>query len=109
MYAIALSDNKICLLIFDVVCIVDGVNSFTCDIGGNDAKYKAALGHPCDVLENKGLIYYGDDPWWLDAFINRQCGKDPFEGPHLKLAAQTFGEWPIELIAEAKKIKNPLT
>jgi uncharacterized protein (DUF362 family) len=100
--------NKIYRSIFNVVGIVDGVNSLTCNMGANDAEYKAAFGYRYDVLEDKGLIYYGDDPSWLDAFIHQQCGKDPLEEPHLKIAAQTFGEWPIELIAEARKAENPL-
>jgi len=79
-------------LSFDVVCM-DGANSFTCDMGANDAKNKAVLDYRYDVVENNGLIYYGGDPWWLDAFIHQQCGKDPFEESHLNLAAETFGEW----------------
>lgn len=100
--------NKVYRSIFNVVGIVDGVNSLTYNMCANDAKYKAAFGYRYDVLENKGLIYYGDNLSWLDAFIYLQCGKDPLKEPHLKLAAQTFGEWPLDLIAEARKAENPL-
>lgn len=100
--------NKVYRSIFNVVGIVEGVNSLTYNIYAKDAKYKAAFGYRYDVLEDKGLIYYSDNLSWLDAFVHQQCGKDPFKEPHLKLAAQTFGEWPPELIEEARKAENPL-
>ena len=100
--------NKVYRSIFHVVGLVEGVNSLTYNMHAKDAKYKAAFGYRYDVLEDKGLIYYGDDLSWLDAFIHQQCGKTPHKEPHLSLAAQTFGEWPPELIAEAKRAGNPL-
>jgi hypothetical protein len=100
--------NKIYRSIFNVVGIVEGINSLTYNVGAKDAKYKSAFGYRYDVLEAKGLIYYGDDLSWLDAFIHQQCGRAPLGEPRLKLAAETFGEWPTELIAEARKAENPL-
>jgi uncharacterized protein (DUF362 family) len=100
--------NKVYRSMFNVVGIVEGINSLTCNVGAKDAKYKSAFGYWYDVLEAKGLIYYGDNLSWLDAFIHQQCGRDPLGAPHLKLAAEVFGEWPTELIAEARKAENPL-
>ena len=100
--------NKIYRSIFNVIGIVEGVNSLSCNIGKETGKYKSVFGYRYDALENKGLIYYCDDPLWLDAFIHQQCGKDPLEEEHLELASRVFGRWPPELIEEAVKAGNPL-
>jgi uncharacterized protein (DUF362 family) len=100
--------NKVYRSIFDIVGIVEGVNSLGYNIGEETGKHKSVFGYRYDVLENKGLIYYCDDPLWLDAFVHLQCGKDPMKEEHLQLASRTFKRWPSELIEEAKKIGNPL-
>jgi uncharacterized protein (DUF362 family) len=100
--------NKIYRSIFNVVGIVEGVNSLSYNIGGETGKYKSVFGYKYDVLENKGLIYFSDDSLWLDAFVHQQCGKDPMKEEHLKLASKVFRKWPLELINEAKKIGKPL-
>jgi len=100
--------NKIYRSIFNVVGIVEGVNSLGYNIGEETGKHKAVFGYRYDVLENKGLIYYCDDPLWLDAFVHQQCGKDPMEEEHLQRASKIFKKWPSELIKEVKKIENPL-
>ncbi|MFX0163628.1 MAG: DUF362 domain-containing protein [Candidatus Hodarchaeota archaeon] len=100
--------NKIYRSIFNVVGIVEGINSLTLFTDGKTGKYKTVFGYRYDVPENKGLIYYCDDPLWLDAFVYQHCGKNPMETEHLQLAAKIFGEWPSELVKEAKKIENPL-
>jgi len=100
--------NKIYRSIFNVVGIVEGVDSLTYNAEEETGKYKAIFGYRYDVLENKGLIYYCDDPLWLDAFVHQQCGKAPMKTEHLQRATEVFREWPSELIKEAKKIGNPL-
>jgi len=100
--------NKIYRSIFNVVGIVEGVNSLSCNIGEETGKHKSVFGYRYDVLENKGLIYYCDDPLWLDAFVYQLCGKDPVKEEHLQWASKVLGEWPPELIEGAKKIGNPL-
>jgi len=100
--------NKIYRSIFNIVGIVEGVNSLTLFTDGKTGKYKTVFGYRYDVPENKGLIYYCDDPLWLDAFVHQQCGKDPIETEHLQLASKIFGEWPSELVKEAKKLENPI-
>ena len=100
--------NKIYRSIFNVVGMVDGVNSLSYNAGEETGKHKTVFGYRYDVLENKGLVYYCDDPLWLDAFVHQQCGKDPMEKEHLQLASKTFERWPSELIEEARKIGNPL-
>jgi len=100
--------NKIYRSIFNVVGMVEGVNSLGYNIGKETGKHKSVFGYKYDVLENKGLIYYCDDPLWLDAFVHQQCGKSPMEEEHLRVAYKTFRKWPSQLIAEAKKMRNPL-
>jgi uncharacterized protein (DUF362 family) len=100
--------NKIYRSIFNVVGIIEGVNSLSYNIGEETGKHKSVFGYRYDVLENKGLIYYSDDPLWLDAFVHQQCEKDPMKEEHLQLASKTFRRWPSELIKETKKIGNPL-
>lgn len=100
--------NKIYRSIFNVVGIVEGVNSLSYNIGKKTGKHTAVFGYRYDVLENKGLIYYCDDPLWLDAFVHQQCGKSPMEEEHLRVAYKTFRRWSSQLIAEAEKMENPL-
>ena len=100
--------NKIYRSIFNVVGMVEGVNSLSCNIGGEKWKHKSIFGYRYDVLENRGLIYYCDDLLWLDAFVHQQCGKDPMREAHLQLASKVFRKWPSELIKEAEKIENPI-
>ncbi len=100
--------NKIYRSIFNVVGMVEGVNSLSYNIGEEIGKVKSIFGYRYDVLQNKGLTYYCDDPLWLDAFVCQQCGKDPTKEEHLQLASKVFGKWPSELIKEAKKIGNPM-
>jgi len=100
--------NKIYRSIFDVVGMVEGVNSLSYHIGGKRGKHKSVFGYRYGVLENKGLIYYCDDPLWLDAFVHQHCGRDPMKEEHLQLASMMFGRWPHKLIEEAKNMGNPL-
>jgi len=100
--------NKIYRSIFNVVGIVEGVSSLSYNIGEETGKHKSVFGCRYDVLENKGLIYYCDDPLWLDAFVYQQCGRNPIREKHLQRASKVFGKWPSELIKGAKKIGNPL-
>lgn len=100
--------NKVYRSIFNVVGVVEGVNSLSYNSGEETGKHKTVFGYRYDVLENKGLIYYCDDPLWLDAFVHQQCEKDPMKKEHLQLASRTFRRWPPELIEEAKNIGNPL-
>lgn len=100
--------NKVYRSIFNVVGMVEGVNSLTCNSGKKTGKHKAVFGYRYDVLENKGLIYYCDDPLWLDAFIHQQCGKTPAKERHLRQTSSVFKKWPQELIKEAKNVGNPL-
>jgi len=100
--------NKVYRSIFNVVGLVEGVLSLSYNIGAEKGKHKSVFGYRYDVLENTGLIYYCDDPLWLDAFVHQQCGKDPMKEKHLQLESKTFRVWPPELIEEAKRIGNPL-
>jgi len=100
--------NKIYRTIFNVVGIVEGVNSLSYNIGLETGKHKSVFGYRYDVLENRGLIYYCDNTLWLDAFVHQQCGKKPTKEEHLHAASKIFGKWPSELPKEAEKIGNPL-
>lgn len=100
--------NKIYRSIFNVVGIVEGVNSLSYNIGQETGRHKAVFGYRYDVLESKGLIYYCDDPLWLDAFVHQQCGKDPVKEEHLQRASKIFRRWPSKLTEEANRIEKPL-
>jgi uncharacterized protein (DUF362 family) len=100
--------NKVYRSVFNVVGLVEGVNSLSYNIGEKTGKYKSVFGYNYDVAENSGLVYYCDDSLWLDAFVHQQCGRDPVENEHLQYASSVFGEWPSELIKNAKKRDNPL-
>lgn len=100
--------NKIYRAFFTVVGIVEGINSLNYDIG-KGGSHKSCFGYRYYVLENKGLIYYSDDPLWLDAFVHQHWGKNPMDVEHLELASKVFGEWPLELIREAKNLGTPVT
>jgi len=100
--------NKIYRSIFNLVGMVEGVNSLSYNIGKETGRYKAVFGYKYDALERMGLIYYCDEPLWLDAFIHQQCGRNPLEEEQLELASQIFGRWPPKLIKEAEKTGNPL-
>ena len=101
--------NKIYNAFFNVTGIVEAINSLSHNIGAKSGKKKTKFGYRYDVLEGAGLIYYCDEPLWLDAFIHQQCGKDPMETEHLKEAARVFGEWSMQLLQIAKTFPNPLT
>jgi len=100
--------NKIYRSFFNVVGVVEGVNSLSYNVGKENAKHKSVFGYRYDVLEGKGLIYYCDDPLWLDAFVHQQCGRDPKEEAHLQWASKVFTRWPPKLLREAKKLGKPL-
>ncbi len=59
------------------------------------------------VSEKNGLIYYGSEQLWLDAFIHQQSGKDPSTTEHLNKAAAVFGKWPSRLLNVA--MQEPIT
>lgn len=100
--------NKIYNAFFKVIGIIEAINSLSHNIGAPSAKKKTKFGYRYDVVEKAGLIYYCDDPLWLDAFIHRQCGKDPMETKHLKDAARVFEVWTPQLLQIAQTLPNPL-
>ena len=79
------------------------------NIGAKSGKKKTIFRYRYDVLEGAGLIYYCDDPLWLDVFIHQQCGKDPMETEQLIDVARVFGEWNTQLLQIARTLPNPLT
>ena len=100
--------NKIYISFFNMIGIVEAINSLTHNSGNPTAKIKTDFGYRYDVLEQKGLIYYSNDPLWLDAFIHQQCERDPTETEHVRKAAKVFGSWSLQLIQAAKNLSNPL-
>lgn len=100
--------NKIYRTLFTVVGLVEGINTLTCDLQDSNKKCKSVFGYEYGVLEDLGLLYYSDEPLWLDAFIHQQCGRNPSETKHLALAASTFRTWPPELLDTAGKMPDPL-
>ena len=100
--------NKIYHSLFNVCGIVEAVFSLSYNIGDVLAKRRSSFGYRYDVLERSGMVYYCENPLFLDAFIHRQCGKDPKETNHLKNAGEIFGWWTPELIQTAKNLSNPI-
>ncbi len=100
--------NKIYRTLFNVVGLVEGINTLTCNRKGVSKPYKAKFGYEYYVSENNGLIYYGNETHWLDAFIHQQSGKDPNQTEHLSKAAEVFGKWPPKLLEAAKQMDDPL-
>ncbi|MHA2183310.1 MAG: hypothetical protein ACXAAH_17975, partial [Promethearchaeota archaeon] len=100
--------NKIYLTLFNVVGIVEGINTLTCNRRSVSKPYKAKFGYEYYVSENNGLIYYSNRIHWLDAFIHQQSGKDPNQTEHLSKAADIFGKWPSKLLEVAKQMDDPI-
>lgn len=100
--------NKIYRSFFNVIGIVEGINTISYNCASPTAKNRSDFGYRYDVLEDKGLIYYGDDTLWLDAFIHQQCERDPMETEYLREATRVFGQWNTQLIQTAKNLSNPL-
>ncbi len=54
-----------------------------------------------DTLENPGFLSVSNDPLELDAFVTTLLGKDPHSIGYLRFAAETFGGWNEETVAQA--------
>jgi uncharacterized protein (DUF362 family) len=105
--------NKIYRANFNVVGIVEGVRSLTGFI--NRGSHHSMFGYDYEVHRNRGLMYFGTDPLWLDAFVACQCGIDPrsyatsvLPQPHLALGYRELDPWPEELEACARDLGSPL-
>ena len=55
------------------------------------------------VFKNRGVLWTCDDTLDLDAVVTSHVGIDPNEVGYLKLAAQSFGYWDDEAVAQAAK------
>jgi uncharacterized protein (DUF362 family) len=100
--------NKIYRTLFNVVGLVEGINTLTCNRRSVSKPYKAKFGYEYYVSENNGLIYYGNEIHWLDAFIHQQSGKNPNQTEHLTKAADVFGKWSSKILEVAKQMNDPL-
>ncbi len=105
--------NKIYRATFNVVGMVEGIRSLTGFI--NRGSHHSMFGYDYEVHRDTGLIYFGTDPLWLDAFVACQCGIDPrsyatsvLPQPHLALGYQELDPWPEELEACARGLGSPL-
>lgn len=105
--------NKIYRANFNVVGIVEGVRTLTGFI--NRGSHHSMFGYDYEVHRDRGLVYFGTDPLWLDAFVACQCGIDPrsyatsvLPQPHLSLGYQELDPWPEELEACARDLGSPL-
>ena len=100
--------NKIYRSCFNVIGIVEAINSLSYNSGKPTGKIKTRFGYRYDVLEKTGLIYYCNDTLWLDAFIHQQCARDPRKTEHLREATKVFRKWSTQLLQTAKSLSNPL-
>ena len=53
------------------------------------------------IYRNRGVLWTCDDTLELDAVVSAHVGIDPNEVGYLKLAAENFGEWEEESVAQA--------
>jgi uncharacterized protein (DUF362 family) len=100
--------NRVYRALFNVVGIVEGVRILSCEPGKGTATHSSKFGYDYDVMEDCELIYYGDNPLWLDAFIHQQCGRDPVKTDHLEHALHVFEPWPERVLSRAIEEGNPL-
>jgi hypothetical protein len=103
---------KIYCSVFNVVGIVEGIRNITGFI--DRGPHHSMFGYDYEVREDLGLVYYGTDPLWLDAFIASQCGIEPryfktsvLPNSHLSLG-YSLSPWPDELEKIARDSGNPV-
>ena len=103
---------KIYCSVFNVVGIVEGIRDLTTFI--DKGPHHSMFGYDYDVKENLGLLYYGTDPLWLDAFIASPCGIEPryfktsiLPQSHLSLGYKEH-PWPSDLERIAQSSGSPL-
>jgi uncharacterized protein (DUF362 family) len=82
--------NKIYRSLFKTKGVVEGV--FTVSRG---------MTLEPQVFENRGVLWTCDDTLELDAVVTSHVGIDPNDVGYLKLAAQSFGEWDDDAVAQA--------
>ncbi len=106
--------NKIYRASFNVVGLVEGINSLTGRI--NRGSYHSMFGYDYEVEENTGTVFFGTDPLWLDAFVCALSRMDPRDNPtsaipepHLSLGYDELSAWPDELVSTARSLSSPLT
>ncbi len=86
--------NKVYHSLFSVKGLVESVHS---------AGHLAMETERTQVLEGSGSAFASQDIVSLDAFVTAVCGRDPHSVGHLRLAAQTFGEWNPQVSEEAAR------
>jgi hypothetical protein len=103
---------KIYRSVFNVVGMVEGIRNLTGFI--DKGPHHSMFGYDYEVREGLGLIYFGTDPLWLDAFIAAQCGIEPrffrtsvLPESHLSLGYKEL-PWPQELERDAKNLGSPI-
>lgn len=106
--------NKIYRSSFNVVGLVEGINTLTGHI--NRGSYHSMFGYDYEVHENTGIVFFGTDPLWLDAFVCALSRMDPRDNPtsaipepHLSLGYEEISAWPDELVSTARSLPSPLT
>jgi uncharacterized protein (DUF362 family) len=84
--------NKIYRSLFKTKGVVEGV-------------FTASRGMTLEplVFKNRGVVWTCDDTLELDAVVSSHVGVNPNGVGYLKLAAQSFGEWDDEAVAQAAK------
>ncbi len=84
--------NKIYRSLFKTKGVVEGV--FTASRG---------MTLQPQAFKNRGVVWICDDTLELDAVVTSHVGISPNDVGYLKLAAQSFGEWDEEAVAQAAK------
>jgi uncharacterized protein (DUF362 family) len=86
--------NKIYRSLFTLKGVVEAVYS---------AGRLEADGQPAELRTSCGMAFASEDIVALDAVVSASGGRDPAGVGHLRLAAETFGEWDAQACAEAAR------
>jgi len=90
--------NKVYSALFHVVGVNEGIRSAV--YSDQNGRYETPWGR-YDLVENLGLVVFGDKLVDLDAVTCGLIGVEPDTVSYLRLASEAFGKWDKKEVAEA--------
>lgn len=97
--------NKVYNALFDVVGIIEGVNT-ACVIHPK-GKYHSIFGYRYNTLEALRLVFGGHDTTLLDIFVCQYLNRAPSTQKYLKTASNILTKWDESILQSAKNTKKP--
>ncbi|MFQ6123551.1 MAG: hypothetical protein ACE5R6_02960 [Candidatus Heimdallarchaeota archaeon] len=97
--------NKVYNALFDVVGIIEGVNT-ACVIHPN-GKYHSMFGYRYHTLDALGLVFGGHNTTLLDIFVCQYLNRAPTTQKYLKMASKILTTWDATIIESAKNAQKP--